>query len=129
MWYGSTKTLLESSIRWLESDTPQGESEWQAQADLVQTCLAEMAEMAEPTVNPSKVAGSRYVHRPVADKLNRAMPHVRSMLTATRDRNRNTAMAQRLPFNDSEARGGSAAILGLFPILKDQIERDFISLV
>jgi hypothetical protein len=38
-------------------------------------------------------ATSRYVHRPVADKLNRAMPHVRSMLTAMRDRDRTTALA------------------------------------
>jgi hypothetical protein len=41
--------------------------------------------MSEPVVSPSVGATSRYVHRPVADKLNRAMPHVRSMLTAMRD--------------------------------------------
>lgn len=92
MWYGSTKSLLESSVRWLKSDTPQADSEWQAQTDLVQTCLAEMVEMSEPTVNPAKGAGSRYVHRPVADRLNRAMPHVRSMLTAMRERDRTTAL-------------------------------------
>ena len=42
--------------------------------------------MSEPTVNPSQGVTSRYVHRPVADKLNRAMPHIRSMLTDMRDR-------------------------------------------
>jgi hypothetical protein len=92
MWYGNTKSLLESIVRWLKVEVPQDESEWQAQTDLLQTCLAEMVDMSEPTVNPVMGSGSRYVHRPVVDKLNRAMPHVRSMLTAMRDRDRTTAL-------------------------------------
>src|ERR1039457_2512607 len=90
MWYGNTKNLLESIVRGLNTEPPQNEAEWQAQTELVQGCLAEMVEMSEPTVNPSM--GTRYVHRPVADKLNRAMPHVRSMLKAMRDRDRTTAL-------------------------------------
>src|SRR5260370_14592180 len=93
MWYVNTKNLLESIVRGLETDPPQSDAEWQVQTDLVQACLAEMVEMSEPTVNSSMGATSRYVHRPVADKLNRAMPHVRSMLTAMRDRDRSTALA------------------------------------
>ena len=93
MWYGNTKNLLESIVRWLKTEDPQDETEWQAQTELVQACLAEMVEMSEPTVNPAKGATSRYVHHPAADKLNRAMPHVRSMLTAMRDRDRSTALA------------------------------------
>ena len=93
MWYGNTKSLLESVVRGLKTEPPQSEAEWQAQTELVQRCLSEMAEMSGPTVNPANGATSRYVHRPVADKLNRAMPHVRSMLTAMRDRDRTTAMA------------------------------------
>ena len=93
MWYGSTKNILESVVRWLRTEAPQDETDWQAQTDIVQACLTEMAEMSEPTVNPPKRGASRYVHRPVADKLNRAMPHVRSMLTAMRDRDRITALA------------------------------------
>jgi hypothetical protein len=93
MWYGSTKNLLESIVRGLNTEPPQNDVEWQAQTDLVQACLAEMVEMSEPTANPSMGATSRYVHRPVADKLNRAMPYVRSMLTAMRDRDRTTALA------------------------------------
>jgi hypothetical protein len=91
MFYGSTKTLLESVVRGLKTEPPQNDAEWQAQTELVQGCLTEMVEMSEPTVHPSM--GARYVHRPVADKLNRAMPHVRSMLTAMRDRDRTTALA------------------------------------
>jgi hypothetical protein len=93
MFYGNTKTLLESIVRGLQTEPPQNEAEWQAQTELVQACLTEMVEMSEPTINPAKGATSRYVHRPVADKLNRAMPHVRSMLTAMRDRDRITAVA------------------------------------
>jgi hypothetical protein len=91
MWYTSTKSLLESIVRGLKTEPPQNDAEWHAQTELVQACLTEMVEMSEPTVHPSM--GSRYVHRPVADKLNRAMPHVRSMLTAMRDRDRATALA------------------------------------
>ena len=93
MWYGNTKNLLESIVRRLKTDDPQDDADWQAQTELVQACLAEMVEMSEPTVNPSLGSTSRYVHRPVADKLNRAMPHVRSMLTAMRERDRATALA------------------------------------
>ena len=93
MWYGNTKHLLESIVRGLNTEPPQNEAEWQAQTELVQACLTEMVEMSEPTVNQSMGATSRYVHHPVADKLNRAMPHVRFMLTAMRDRDRTTALA------------------------------------
>ena len=92
MWYGNTKHLLESIVRGLNTEPPQNDAEWQAQTELVQACLTEMVEMSEPTVNQMG-ATSRYVHHPVADKLNRAMPHVRSMLTAMRDRDRTTALA------------------------------------
>jgi hypothetical protein len=93
MWYGSTKNLLESIVRGLNTEPPQNDDAWQAQTDLVQACLTEMVEMSELTVTRSKGATSRYVHHPVADKLNRAMPYVRSMLTAMRDRDRTTALA------------------------------------
>jgi hypothetical protein len=93
MWYGNTKSVLESIVRWLSTDPSKNDAEWQAHTDLFQSCLAEMVEMSEPTANPSVGATLRYVHRPVADKVNRAMPHVRSMLTAMRDRDRTTALA------------------------------------
>ncbi len=92
MFYGNTKSLLESIVRGLKTQPPQNDAEWQAQTDLVQGCLTEMIEMSEPTIN-SVNSTSRYVHRPVADKLNRATPHVRSMLTAMRDRDGTTALA------------------------------------
>ena len=93
MWYGNTKTLLESIVRSLKTEPPQNDADWQAQADLVQACLDEMVEMSESIVHGLKKARSRYVHRPVAAKLNRAMPHVHSMLTAIRERDRAMALA------------------------------------
>ena len=92
MWYGNTKTLLESALRHLEIAESPADDDWQAQTEVVETCLAEMAEMSEPTINSSKGVESRYVHRPAADKLNRAMPHVRAMLTAMRARDRTQAL-------------------------------------
>ena len=92
MWYGNTKNMLESVVRRLKTEASQNDAEWQAHTELVKACLEEIVEMSESTVNPSKGA-SRYVHRPVADKLSRAMPHVRSMLTAMRERDRTTALA------------------------------------
>ena len=93
MWYASTKSLLESIVRWLNTEVPQDDSEWQAQTDVVRICVEEIMAMSKPAVHPSRLATSRYVHRPVTDKLNRAIPHARSMLIAMRNRDRATALA------------------------------------
>src|SRR5579863_419748 len=93
MWYASTKSLLESTLRWLKIEAPQDDSEWRAQTDVVRVCLDEITAMSKPAVHPSRLATSRYVHRPVTDKLNRAIPHARSMLLAIRNRDRITALA------------------------------------
>src|ERR1035438_3293655 len=37
MWYGSTKNLLESIIRGLNTEPPQNDAEWQTQTDLVRS--------------------------------------------------------------------------------------------
>ena len=93
MWYGNTKVLLESVVRRLRTEAPKDDGDWQAQADLVRACLAEMVELSEPVAQQANGATSRYVHRPVADKLNRAMPFVRSMLAAMGNRDRTQALA------------------------------------
>jgi hypothetical protein len=93
MYYGNTKTLMESIVRWLRTEGSHDDADWQAQTDLAQACLAEMVEMTKPTVHPLKGPTSRYVHRPVVEKLNRALPHAQFMLTAMRDHDRTTALA------------------------------------
>src|SRR5437763_9881415 len=92
MWYGNTKNMLRSALRQLEGAEAQGNEDWQAQTEIVETCLAEMAGMSEPTINSAKSGESRYVHRPAADKLNRAMPHVIPLLAAMRVHNRPEAL-------------------------------------
>jgi hypothetical protein len=88
--HNTTKSLIDGVVRWLKTEPSPNDAEWQAHTDLVQACLEEMVEMS---VIPSKGASSGYVRRPVADKLHRAMPYVRSMLTAMWDRDRTTALA------------------------------------
>jgi hypothetical protein len=55
MWYGSTKSSLESIVRGLKNEPPQNDAEWQAQTYPLQACLTEMVEMSEPTVNPTRI--------------------------------------------------------------------------
>ena len=86
----TTKSLIDGVVRWLKTEPSPHDAEWQAHTDLVQVCLEEMVEMS---VNPAKKASPRCVHRPVADKLNRAMPHVRSMLIGMWEHDRTTALA------------------------------------
>jgi len=88
MWYGNTKILLESAVRQLQLGEARAEDEWEAQTQVVATCLAEMAEIS----GTAKKSDSRYVHRPAADKLNRAVPHVRAMLDAMLARDAATAL-------------------------------------
>jgi hypothetical protein len=88
--YNTTKSLIDGVVRWLKTEPSQSDAEWQAHTDLVQGCLEEMTEMF---LNPSKGVSPRCVHRPVADKLNRAMPHVRSMLIGMWEHDRTAALA------------------------------------
>ena len=88
--YHTTKGLLDCVVRWLKTEPSPNDAEWQAHTDLIESCLEQMVEML---VNPSKDASSRYVPRPVAGILNRAMPHVRSTLTAMSERDRTMALA------------------------------------
>jgi len=91
--HGTLKSLLEGIVRWLGMEVSQNDAEWEVHADLVQSCLADMVEITEPTEVRSIGVTSRYFPHSVADKLNRAMPHVRLMLMAMRQRDRSTALA------------------------------------
>ena len=88
--HNTTKSLIDGVVRWLKTEPSPNDAEWQAHTDLVQACLEEIVEMS---VSPSKGASPRCVHRPVADKLNRAMPHVRSMLISMWEHDRTTALS------------------------------------
>jgi hypothetical protein len=92
MWFGSTKNLLDSLVRSLKSEDGQDEAAWQAQTELAQACLSEMIELSQPVHGAANGATSRYVHRPVQEKLNRARPHVEAMVAAMRNRDRAKAL-------------------------------------
>jgi hypothetical protein len=83
--HNTTKSLINGVVRWLKTEPSSNDAEWQAHTDLVQACLEKMVEMSESTANanPSKVA----------DKLNRAIPHVRSMLIGMWEHDRPRALA------------------------------------
>lgn len=90
MLYDSTKTLLQTILRVLETDD---ESRWDDQNESGNACLYEMHQMSGPlykayrTDNTNSVLQSR-----LPEKLNRAMPHVRSMVIAIRHRDRARAL-------------------------------------
>uniref|UniRef100_Q01UF0 Uncharacterized protein n=1 Tax=Solibacter usitatus (strain Ellin6076) TaxID=234267 RepID=Q01UF0_SOLUE len=92
MWYGNTKTLLESALRQLDLGASASDEDWKAQTDVVETCLSEMLEKSVPGLSPHHSVDSRYVHRPAIDKLNRAVPHVQAMLAAMRTQDRTEAL-------------------------------------
>lgn len=92
MLYDSTKTLLQSILRVLETGD---ESRWDDQIESGNACLYEMHQMAGPMYkayrtdsgNANSVAQSS-----LPEKLYRAMPHVRSMVIAIRHRDRTSAL-------------------------------------
>ena len=92
MLYDSTKTLLQSILRVLETGD---DSRWDDQIESGNACLYEMHQMAAPmykayrtdSFNANSVAQSS-----LPEKLDRAMPHVRSMVIAIRHRDRSKAL-------------------------------------
>jgi len=92
MLYDSTKTLLQSILRVLETGD---DSRWDDQIESGNACLYEMHQMAAPmykayrtdTLNANSVAQSS-----LPEKLDRAMPYVRSMVIAIRHRDRTKAL-------------------------------------
>jgi hypothetical protein len=93
MLYDSTKTLLQSILRVLETGD---ESRWDDQVESGNAFLYEMHQMAGPmyrayrtdSVNTNSAAQKGH-----HEKLYRAMPHARSMVIAIRHRDRGGALA------------------------------------
>jgi hypothetical protein len=77
------KRTLQGTVEWLQKESD-AESWWQAQIDQSEMCLSEMERMTDPR-SQSKVAADVM---PVI----RAIPQVREMLSAMRDRDRATAL-------------------------------------
>jgi hypothetical protein len=83
MLYISTKTLLRTIIQSLEASNEGG---WDDQIESGKECLYEMYQMSRPGVASS-------VDNRAAQKLGRAIPHVKSMLGSIRRGDLETALA------------------------------------
>ena len=82
MLYSSTKTLLSGMLQSLQGP---GDISWDDHIESGKECLYEMFQMTGPGVSAS--AGA-----PVTKNLNTAIPHVKSMLKAIRQRDRAMAV-------------------------------------
>jgi hypothetical protein len=84
MLYDSTKSLLQSILRSLETGD---ETRWDDQTESGNECLYEMHQMSEPLYKAYRSDGLNahsLAQSTLPDKLNRAMPHVRTMVIAIR---------------------------------------------
>ena len=92
MLYDSTKTLLRSTLQSLETVD---ETTWDDQIESIKACLYEMHQMSAPLFRAYKkdaLNAHSPAHNPICDKLNRALPHVKSMLSAVRQKDRAAAL-------------------------------------
>jgi hypothetical protein len=92
MLYDSTKTLLRSILQSLEAGDDAG---WDDRLESGNQCLYEMHQMTRPSYKAYRTTGADAKwpsHIPNSEKLNRAMPHVKTMVSAIRRKNLTTAL-------------------------------------
>ena len=88
----STKGLLSQIIKRLETT---GEVDWDDQGQSGRECLYEMHQMTRPSFQAYRVESSDAKwpsHLPNFAKLNKALPHVKAMVTAIRRQDRAAAL-------------------------------------
>ena len=87
-----SKDSLNIILEWLDGTDEAG---WERQIEVGENCRSDMERMARPIYRRNKT-GSRIAQgperNPDAARLNRAIPHVRAMLTAMGSRNRAAAV-------------------------------------
>ena len=92
MLYDSTKSLLQSILWSLETGD---ETRWDDQTESGNACLYEMHQMSGALYKAYKsdsLNANSLVQSTLPDKLNRAMPHVRTMVIAIRHRDQPRAL-------------------------------------
>ena len=92
MLYDSTKAVLQSILRSLEAN---GEIPWDEHTESGNACLYEMHQMSRPVYRAYKTdgqAGKAPIQQPVSERLNQAVPHVKSMLSAVRKKDAAAAL-------------------------------------
>ena len=87
----STKTLMRTILHSLDAPDQTG---WDDPIELGNECLYEMHQMTRPSYRAHKVTGSEKwpSHIPDSSAFNRAMPHVKAMMSAIYRKNRTTAV-------------------------------------
>jgi len=87
----STKVLLIKIVQSLESA---GDGGWDDQIEFGNECLYEMHQMTRPSYRAYKTSSSDKwpTHIPDSATFNRAMPHVKAMVSAIRRRDRAVAL-------------------------------------
>jgi len=90
--YADAKDSLKKILEWLDGTDKAG---WERQIESGEECRSDMERMARPIYSGAR-KGSHVAQgperNPDAGRLNRAIPHVRAMLTAMRNRNRTAAV-------------------------------------
>ena len=92
MLYDSTRGLLQSILRTLETGD---QTRWDDQTESGNECLYEMHQMSKPMYKAYKsdsFKADSLVQSTLHDKLNRAMPHVRTMVIAIRHKDQIRAL-------------------------------------
>jgi hypothetical protein len=92
MLYESTKGLLQSILGSLETGD---ETKWDDQTESGNACLYEMHQMSGPlykAYRSDKLNANSVTQSGFPEKLNRAMPHVRTMVIAIRHKDQNRAL-------------------------------------
>ena len=92
MLYDSTKTLLQSILRVLETGD---ESRWDGQVESGNACLYEMHQMSGRLYKAYKTDvrnANSVAQSSLPEKLDRAIPHVRAMVIAIRHKERDKAL-------------------------------------
>lgn len=88
--YADSKDSLKSILEWLDRTDKAG---WERQIELGEECQSDMERMARPIYARTRGRSALGPERnPDAGRLNRAIPHVRAMLNAMRNRNRAAAL-------------------------------------
>jgi hypothetical protein len=90
--YDSTKSLLQSILRSLETGD---ETQWDDRTESGNARLYEMHQMSEPlytAYRTDRLIANSVAQSSLSEKLNRAMPYVRTMVIAIRHKDQTTAL-------------------------------------
>jgi hypothetical protein len=89
--FADAKNSLKSILDWLDGTDEAG---WERQIELGEECRSDMERMACPIYSGARKGGHTFgpERDPNAGRLNRAIPHIRAMLNAMRNRNRVAAL-------------------------------------